>query len=207
MEEQPVDERLQETAYQSYLTIAKKLLEGKLSPEEFAKEQTERKVKELKDPLTNLFNRRFFDQEIVLEVARAIRQKEPLSLIMLDVDDFKKINDTHGHPAGDEVLRVLGKLINDNVRKGDVAARYGGEEIAILLPNTQQEGAEELAERLLKEVHNAKVVVGEKQISFTASIGIGDFRKDMTAEKLVENADAALYQAKEKGKDRIEIYG
>lgn len=207
MGKQSIEKRLQKTTFQSYLNTAEKLLREEISVEEFARKQTEREIEEFKDPLTNLFNRRFFGQEIELEVARATRQKEPLSLIMLDIDRFKEINDTHGHLAGDKVLRALGKFINDSVRKGDVAARYGGEEIVVLLPNTQQEGAEELAERLLKGIRGVRVAVGEKQIGFTASIGIGDFKKEMTARKLIGNADKALYQAKEKGRDRIETYG
>lgn len=202
-----IEERLHEAAYQYFLDIAEKLKRGEITSVEFAKEQAKKTLEEFKDPLTGLFNRKFFNQEIELVVARAERHKEPLTLAVLDIDSFKQINDLYGHPTGDQVLTALGELVKGNVRASDVAARIGGEEIAILLPATNKDGAEELAERLLANIHEAKIKNKEEiEIKFTVSIGIASFNKGMTSEELISNADKALYKAKDKGKDRIEFY-
>lgn len=202
-----IEERLHEAAYQYFLDIAEKLKRGEITSVEFAKEQAKKTLEEFKDPLTGLFNRKFFNQEIELVVARAERHKEPLTLAVLDIDSFKQINDLYGHPTGDQVLTALGELVKGNVRASDVAARIGGEEIAILLPATNKDGAEELAERLLANIHEVKIKNKEEiEIKFTVSIGIASFNKGMTSEELISNADKALYKAKDKGKDRIEFY-
>lgn len=203
-----VEGRLLEAAFQSTLNRIRKVSSGEISEEDLARELSREQVEGLKDPLTGLLNRRAFDQQLVFQVAGAERKKEPLSILMIDLDDLKGINDTHGHQAGDRVLIELGEVIRAIVkRRSDVAARYGGEEIVILLPDTKQDNAKKLAEEILKSIRETKVDIGEEKIEFTASIGVADFKKGMLPEKLVGNADKAVYLAKEKGKDRIEFYG
>ena len=203
-----VEGRLLETAYQSNLNRIRKVSSGEISEEDLARELAREEVEGLKDPLTGLLNRRAFDQQLVFQVAGAERKKEPLSILMVDLDDLKGINDSHGHQAGDRVLIELGKIIREVVRRrSDIAARYGGEEIAILLPDTRQDGAKKLAEELLDTIRETKVDIGEEKIGFTASVGVAGFKKGMSPEKLVGNADKAVYRAKENGKNRIEVYG
>lgn len=158
----------------------------------------------LTDGLTGLFNRRTFQERINEMRERAARQVRPLTLLLCDIDHFKKINDTYGHLTGDEVLRKIAKLLADNVRKVDVAARYGGEEFAILLEATDEANACLLAERIRLEC--AKLVLnGETNpFSCTLSIGVAEFPTDgNTAQELIAAADANLYAAKRAGRNRV----
>lgn len=202
-----VEGSLLEVAYQSNLSRVKRLSNGEISEEDLARELAREQVEGLKDHLTGLFTRKFFDQTMGFSVESAERYKTPLSLAILDVDNFKTINDTYGHPEGDNVLRTLGEFVKKTVRASDVAARYGGEEIVIILPNTEKNGAQELAERLLIGARSLEVDTERGKIKFTVSIGIAGFEKGMTSEELVNNTDKALYQAKGKGKNRIQVYG
>lgn len=205
-----VEQRLQETAYQTYLGELDKFSRGELTREEFARNLAKKEFESFRDSLTGLFNRKFFNQEIELQLARAKRQVEPLSLIMVDLDDLKGINDAYGHLVGDAVLVSLGKVLKDNIRASDVAARFGGEEFAILLPVTNRDGAIELAERLLEAIHQASIETKRGELEYTASIGVTGFNKpskDLTVNELIESADKAVYQAKKKGKNRVEVYG
>lgn len=202
-----IEKRLQETTYQHFLDTAEKLKRGEITSAEFAEKLTEKTVMEFKDPLTGLFNRKFFNQVIDLEVDRAERHKEPLALAMLDIDNFKGINDRYGHPVGDEVLTAFGELIRENIRVSDIAARFGGEEVAILLPVTNKDGADDLAKRLLANIHEVKIKKEEEiKITFSVSIGVAGFEKGMTPGELVDRADKALYLAKGKGKNRVQFY-
>jgi len=198
---------LRERAYQIYYEAAEKLLRGEISSKEFAKEQAERYLQELEDSLTGLYGRKFFDQAIIPLVAGAERQKEPLSLIMLDLDDLKDINDKYGHLVGDRTLKALGETVKDVIRRqSDIGVRYGGEEVAIVLPGTETKGAIKVATGLINAIREKEVTTEKGGIKFTASIGIASFEKGMTPEELIGKADKALYRAKEKGKDRIEVY-
>ena len=148
-----VERRLLEAAFQSNLNRIRKVLSGEISEKDLARELAREEVEGLEDPLTGLLNRRAFDQQLVFQVAGAERKKEPLSILMIDLDNLKGINDTHGHQAGDRVLIELGGVIRAIVkRRNDVAARYGGEEIAILLPDTKQDDAKRLAEEILESM-------------------------------------------------------
>jgi diguanylate cyclase len=123
-----------------------------------------------------------------------------ISLAMIDIDDFKEINDRYGHQQGDKVLTSVGAIIRDNVRKMDTAARYGGEELVILMPNTSATTASEVAERIRRDIENMRV----SQISITVSIGVSDTRSIGTnIDELVKKADQALYQAKRAGKNQV----
>ena len=161
------------------------------------------------DALTGLKNRRYFDQRICEEVALSKRYKLPLKLIILEVDYFKKINDTYGHTVGDEVLTNLSKLVLEVVRDSDIVARYGGEEIAIITPNTSKAEAELLAERLRGKVEKTTVaMVGATQeiVQVTVSLGICSLSPVITdKEALLEESDQALYLAKKYGRNRVVV--
>jgi len=158
------------------------------------------------DELTGLHNRRSLMHRLKFEVARTRRFRTPLSAVMIDVDHFKQINDRHGHLAGDGVLAGIGRLIRENIRVIDVAGRYGGEELCILLPNTPPEGARKFAETLRVRIEAQVHLDGERQVPVTASLGIGSFNHmDIDdADSLLRQADAALYLAKQNGRNRVE---
>lgn len=159
------------------------------------------------DGLTGLFVSRFFRMRLKEELKTAARYKRPLSLTMVDIDFFKKVNDNYGHQAGDQVLRVVADCLLTTVREGvDIAARYGGEEFALILPETTKEGARALAERLRVLIEEQRVDIGSETISVTASIGVSTHPEDgARTEVLVEAADNALYRAKREGRNRVII--
>lgn len=162
----------------------------------------------LKDELTGLSNRRMFNYLIEREISRSRRYRRPLSLLMMDIDHFKSINDTWGHTIGDMVLRELGALMRENFRKLDVPARYGGEEFAAILPETSLEEAIQLAERFRIIVDKYAFIQGKEAISVTISIGIASIgnssiSEELDSEELIQIADRALYQAKQNGRNRI----
>jgi diguanylate cyclase (GGDEF)-like protein len=159
------------------------------------------------DALTGLANRRQFYEVLGREYERAQRFGTPLSLILLDIDDFKQINDTRGHLAGDAVLLGVAASLAELIREIDLAARFGGEEFAILLPQTAQDGAAQLAERLRREIAARPIRFGPDEIEgITASFGVAAGPEDsMTQIDLIASADAALYQAKRDGKNHVTV--
>lgn len=155
------------------------------------------------DVLTGLANRRFFQERVAIEFSKAKRHSRPLSLVMLDVDEFKKRNDTYGHAARDEVLRGIGQILASSARKADLAGRVGGEEFAILLTETSHEGALVYAERLQSMIRNARFAFGP----VTASMGVATASERTTDwEKLLMQADHAMYRAKRLGRNRVEAH-
>jgi diguanylate cyclase (GGDEF)-like protein len=160
----------------------------------------------LVDSLTGLANRRLSTAALEKELARAQRFEEPLTLVLADIDDFKRINDRWGHPTGDDVLRAFAARMRESVREIDLAGRWGGEEFALLLPGTDLEGGRLLAERIrsLVESRPLKGPDGE-EIRVTASFGVASFPELSTQKELVAAADAALYEAKRAGKDRVVV--
>ncbi|HWH54262.1 MAG TPA: GGDEF domain-containing protein [Gaiellaceae bacterium] len=156
------------------------------------------------DSLTGLANRRSFDEELALEWRRAERVGDSVALILADIDDFKRINDTYGHQVGDTVLATIGEVLRGHVRQLDFAARYGGEEFAVLLPETDVAGARTLAQRLRRDLAKTRISLpGGRELGVTASFGVaakGDFER---AEELIAAADLALYDAKKRGKNRV----
>ena len=162
------------------------------------------RVKELAmiDALTGLLNRRVFDEMLCLEGRKELL---PLSLLLIDLDDFKQVNDRFGHQAGDEVLSCVGRLLKEGCRGTDVVARYGGEEFAVLLPNTTMARAEEIGRRLLRRLANHVFVFGERSLQVTASIGAATLAKSnaIAVDQLITRADQALYRAKREGKNRV----
>jgi diguanylate cyclase (GGDEF)-like protein len=155
------------------------------------------------DELTGLANRRSFRESLDTELSRAERFGNGLALIVADLDDFKDVNDRFGHAAGDEVLRAFAEVLSGRIRGIDQAARLGGEEFAILLPETDAAGAEALAENLRVAVAELAVTVGEYEIHITSSFGVAAFPESHNADELMTAADLALYSAKRQGKDRV----
>jgi len=162
--------------------------------------------KSTKDQLSNLYNRAKFNDIKNYEFVRSRRYKIPLSLCMFDIDDFKKINDTFGHPVGDKVIKELGKVVLDNIRKSDIPFRWGGEEFLILFTHTHLNEAKLACEKLLNKTRNIEIKEGDNIVKFTVSMGLTELKEeDDSLEKAVERADKALYMAKKNGKNRIEI--
>jgi diguanylate cyclase (GGDEF)-like protein len=156
------------------------------------------------DGLTGVHNRRYFDHRSLIEFSQAVRHRYPLACLFLDIDHFKAINDRHGHPAGDEVLRQVGGLILRTLRTGDLAARYGGEEFVVLLPRTDLAGACEVAERIRLLVQEAPFVTPEGgTVGATLSVGLAMVQPGSTSfAELLAAADRALYEAKGAGRNR-----
>ena len=158
------------------------------------------------EPLTGLMNRGAFDQALEREFERAVRYGRPVSLILLDLDHFKKVNDTFGHPVGDRVLAQVALAIRGSIRQFDMAARYGGEEFAILLTETGHEGAGVAGERVRHAIGALAMAVGEVPVKVTASVGVVTWNTSFqTAAELVEAADRFLYRAKHGGRNRTII--
>ena len=157
------------------------------------------------DKLTGLYNRRYFDYFLELEIKRSSRQQASLALLMIDIDDFKQINDTFGHLFGDTILNQLGELLKTQIRETDMAARYGGEEFAVVMSNTGLEKAVQISERIRQTIQSYSF--GDKNFSMTASIGIAMYPSDADSfNQLIEKSDSSLYKAKRTGKDRVVAY-
>jgi diguanylate cyclase (GGDEF)-like protein len=161
-----------------------------------------------RDGLTGLYNHRYFHEQLSQDFLRARRYHEDLSCVLLDIDFFKKFNDTYGHQTGDVVLRALAEVIERSIRASDLAARYGGEEFALVMYHTDQLAALEAAERLRHMVENHAVKDNGNLLRVTISVGVATFphEKIHDAKELIECADQALYKAKENGRNRIEAY-
>jgi diguanylate cyclase (GGDEF)-like protein/PAS domain S-box-containing protein len=161
----------------------------------------------VRDGLTALYNRRYLDETLEREVSRARREGNPLSLVMLDIDHFKRVNDTYGHQAGDEVLRVLAATLMADIRTEDIACRYGGEEFLILLPGMPLASAMERAERWRKSVEELSIAHGHLAIGFTISLGVAAYPEHgKTPDDLTRCADQALYRAKHEGRNRVVMF-
>jgi len=162
----------------------------------------------IKDPLTGLFNRRYMEETLGRELVRAERQKTSLSLIVLDIDHFKHINDTHGHPAGDSILRKTGHFLGSSVRESDVACRYGGEEFILILPDCPKEAALAKARELCERTRVLTFPEAGGGVEITASFGVSSFPADgIEPQSLIQAADAALYVAKRSGRNRVAAAG
>jgi diguanylate cyclase (GGDEF)-like protein/PAS domain S-box-containing protein len=168
--------------------------------------QTRLKEQAIRDPLTGLFNRRFLDENLGRELSRARRDGYPVSLVMIDVDHFKRINDTYGHPSGDEVLKALAELLKASCREGDIACRYGGEEFVLLLPRMPAETAQERAELWRDAFAALQVRHGQFVLAATLSAGVATFPQHASGgDELLQRADAALYSAKGEGRNRTVV--
>lgn len=160
-----------------------------------------------RDPLTGSFNRGHFNEVANQEIERARRFAEPLSVLLLDIDHFKVINDTYGHDVGDQAIILLARTCADFVRKIDTVGRIGGEEFAVLLPRANKEPAYEMAQRLRQKISEQKILLPHRDFGFTVSIGVASLRpytRDLA--ELLRNADTALYKAKRQGRNRVEVW-
>ena len=157
------------------------------------------------DTLTNIANYRYFVQALEQEIERTQRSVQPTSLIMLDIDFFKKVNDQWGHEVGNQALIHLSRLLQQTVRKLDIPCRYGGEEFAIILPDTTLAASIPVAERIRQEIEKSPLIVAQKSLHITVSLGITTYtdKQRTTVEELVKQADQYLYQAKETGRNRV----
>jgi two-component system cell cycle response regulator len=156
------------------------------------------------DPLTGLHNRRYLDSHLQTLFDRAVARRRPLSLMITDIDRFKLINDAHGHDGGDEVLREFARRLRKNVRGMDLACRFGGEEFVVVMPDTEGEIAERVAERVRAEIANALFAVGDQAVSVTVSVGVSSLKAGTDAvQELLKRADVALYDAKKSGRNKV----
>lgn len=156
------------------------------------------------DALTQTHNRRYFNEALEREYQRSLRYHRALSLVLFDIDYFKKINDTYGHVAGDSVLRQLAFVVKPRLRQQDVFARIGGEEFAVLLPEVESEGALVAAEKVRHLVEEARFIIDDKEFGCTVSVGVASFGAEMTSPlMLYEAADKNLYEAKRGGRNRV----
>jgi diguanylate cyclase (GGDEF)-like protein len=162
------------------------------------------------DTLTSLFNRRYFEEKLAIDAQKAFHGSSNLSIIMVDIDHFKKVNDTFGHAGGDKVLHEIGSLLKNSVRRqDDTVARYGGEEFVLVLPGAPLEATSTIAERIRQTVANTPIDIGQSKIHLTISLGISNFpiHRAKSKEELVKMADLALYEAKRGGRNRVCIFG
>jgi two-component system cell cycle response regulator len=159
----------------------------------------------IRDSLTDLYNHRHVMELVSVEFSRVGRYQEAFSLLMIDVDNFKKVNDEYGHPAGDAVLKELARIIKETLRTVDVVGRYGGEEFVAVLPHTAHELAMETAERLLRTIHEHVFLAGDRKVHVTVSVGVASYPSATvdSPSTLIREADQALYRAKEAGRDRV----
>ena len=176
--------------------------------DEIQKLQVALREQAIRDPLTGLYNRRYLYETLGQEFARARREEQPVSIIMLDFDHFKNLNDQYGHAAGDAILQGLAGVLLCSTRKGDTVCRYGGEEILIAMPNTSLEQAQQRARDLLQDISQVKTPFEGQWLSITVSIGIAAFpQHGETIDVVIRAADHALYRAKESGRNRVTVYG
>ncbi len=164
------------------------------------------RTESLTDPLTSLANRKYFDQALASAIAEAAADNEAMSLLMTDIDHFKKFNDTYGHLTGDQVLRLVALSVKQNVKGQDIAARYGGEEFAVILPNTVLRSAVTVADHIRRAVMSKELMkrsTGEHLGRVTISIGVAALRPGDSAQSLIGRADACLYAAKRSGRNRV----
>ncbi|BAF70237.1 GGDEF domain-containing protein [Nitratiruptor sp. SB155-2] len=182
---------------QNYLTISKVSLQTKLLMQELQNQS-------LIDRMTGAYNRRYLDIFMKKNVPQALRANVPYTIMMLDIDHFKMVNDTYGHDAGDKVIKILVDTIKENIRKSDVVVRFGGEEFLVLLYNCHKEDSLQIAENIRKSFSKKRIDVGDEKIHKTVSIGLCEFPKDTKQFwHAIKLADMALYQAKENGRNKI----
>ena len=169
--------------------------------------QSKLRLQAIHDPLTDLFNRRYLDETLDRELARAAREGYPLCVIMMDIDHFKRINDTYGHEAGDLVLKALAQTLLAGNRRGDFACRFGGEEFVVVMPNIPMMAAYRRAEELRTTLNSLRVPYGAYTLMITISMGIACYPANgEDRESLLRAADRAMYAAKKAGRDFIQVY-
>ncbi len=203
-----------------YLAVKEDITERKRAEEELrlTNQKLEIQMKEIqalqaslyeqaiRDSLTDLYNRRFLNESLEKELARALRESYPVSFVMIDIDKFKAINDTFGHNLGDLTLQNLARQLIHHTRTSDIACRYGGDECLIILPNTSAESALQIAERLRESFEASKVQFGEAEVTTTISLGVATFPlHGLTSRQILSAADQALYKAKSEGRNTVVV--
>jgi len=173
---------------------------------EIRKRLKEERGKALRDSLTGLPNREAYDERLELEIERWKRYKKPSTLVVADIDLFKRVNDEYGHLSGDKVLQIMAKEVQNRIRKTDFVARYGGEEFVIILPETSLEIARQVIEKTREMICRLPFHFRDENIQISMSFGLAMFDEGLDPSSLFERADAALYQAKEKGRNRVEVW-
>ena len=169
--------------------------------------QSKLRAQAVRDPLTNLFNRRYLDETLDRELERAAREKYPVCVILMDLDHFKKVNDTYGHEAGDLILKALAKTLLAESRRGDFACRFGGEEFVVVMPNIPVDVAFQRAESLRLTLNSLRIPYGKFLLRTTISMGIACYPSNgEDRETLLRAADRAMYAAKKAGRDHILTY-
>lgn len=189
--------------------VQERTIELNIALQELEEANQELEQKNILDDFTGLYNRRHYDQKIVAEYRRSKRNLTPLSLVLIDIDHFKSVNDTHGHLAGDHCLVWLSEHIKASLKRStDIAFRYGGEEFCLILPDTDGQGAFALAEVLRKRVANEPCLYQDKVIPMTVSCGISTYiqQHEMHPKQIFACADKALYQAKDAGRNQTQSY-
>jgi diguanylate cyclase (GGDEF)-like protein/PAS domain S-box-containing protein len=180
------------------------ITERKRAEEELRALQAQLREQAIRDPLTGLYNRRYLEETLRRELARVERDEHPVGIIMGDIDHFKQLNDTYGHPAGDEVLRTLGRLLQHHARSSDIPCRYGGEEFVVVLPDMPLEAVRERAELMRRDFAGLRIAFGGAELMATLSIGVSGYPgHGKTADELIRAADLALYEAKRSGRNRV----
>lgn len=192
-------------AVEAQLRAANERLQNQL--EEIEHLQVTLHEQAIRDSLTGCFNRRYLDETLARELARARRASYPLSLVIIDLDHFKRINDTYGHQAGDEALKELAQRLRADIRHEDVLCRYGGEEFISLMPRMPLAVAVERAERWRRAIAEIRVPYANSELQFTASAGVATYPEHASmVDELTQAADLALYLAKHEGRNRVEVY-
>jgi len=187
-----------------FLAVKEDITERKRTQQQLLALQDQLREQAIRDPLTHLFNRRYLTEMLPREIARAVRQNQPLALLMMDADHFKNINDTYGHAVGDETLQTLARLIVPQLRASDIVCRYGGEEILCVLSDTTQDDAVQRAEQLCAHIAQTAVAPSNAAVRLTLSIGVAMFpAHGANIEDLLKAADVALYRAKQDGRNCV----
>jgi diguanylate cyclase (GGDEF)-like protein len=155
------------------------------------------------DPLTEIPNRRFYYERLLQELSRARRSNRPLTLALIDLDLFKEINDDAGHRGGDQVLKFFAQFVRENLRQEDVVCRIGGDEFAVILPETPSTKATIVFNRIRQKLEQMEISIGRARVSVSFSCGLAEFRPEYLAEDLIEEADHSLYSAKATGRNRV----
>jgi len=215
-----LDQTLQElVAKKTALTQANEELHKEISMRKeteaaLRKSQEEMRRLAMTDALTGLYNRRHFNRVAEEEIGRALRYQRPLSVMLFDIDHFKRVNDTFGHNSGDRVLAMLARITREVLRSTEIPARYGGEEFIVLLPETSAPAAAEVAERLRGKIEEAVLQTERGPIAVTASFGVSDALEHSDAKpgeqilsEFVSSADGAMYASKDAGRNRVTVFG
>ncbi|PTB83636.1 hypothetical protein C9926_01840 [Sulfurovum lithotrophicum] len=155
------------------------------------------------DTLTQIYNRRYFETRLLDEIEKAKRYASDLSIIFIDIDNFKHVNDTKGHDTGDEILKIISKIFKENMRKTDIIARWGGEEFVILLPNTNAKEAVVIAEKLKHSLENSTEIKTILSYALNASFGVTENKESDDIDTIIKRADDAMYISKKNGKNRV----